>query len=258
MAKRPRVLLVDDDVSIRRFVAMAIEELGVELLACASVAEALATLREQGPVELVLTDLMMPGESGLVLLQRLADEPALRGSARLAVFSAGLQGVVQRQLASYGIWRQLAKPVSVTELEDCVREAVLAASASVGTGRKTGAAAAEDAATDLTAEEISAVQTHFAGERDLFITFRDSCLLQFSVDVRQGDAAVAQGDAPALRRLAHSLKSVLATLGHEAPADVARQLEFNAAAGDWAACRALWNALRAGLGGLIARRSTTP
>lgn len=61
---RPRVLLVEDDPSLRRFVALALDELDIQLLRCASVAEAVEVL-SQGPVRLVLTDLMMPGESGL-------------------------------------------------------------------------------------------------------------------------------------------------------------------------------------------------
>ena len=70
----------------------------MSLVACASVAEALAALRE-APVQLLLTDLMMPGENGLDLLQHLVDEPALRGGALQVVFSAGLGAAAQERLA---------------------------------------------------------------------------------------------------------------------------------------------------------------
>ncbi|KAB0584742.1 response regulator [Ideonella dechloratans] len=82
----PRVLLVEDDAAIRQFVTLALEDLPVALHACATVDQALSVLRE-GPVSLVLTDLHLVGDSGLRLLERLAADPALRGSARLAVFS---------------------------------------------------------------------------------------------------------------------------------------------------------------------------
>lgn len=81
-----RVLLVEDDAAIRQFVTLALEDLPVTVQACATVDEALDALQE-GPVGLVLTDLHLAGDSGLRLLERLVVDPALRGTARLAVFS---------------------------------------------------------------------------------------------------------------------------------------------------------------------------
>ena len=89
----------------------------------------LAAGSTDAPVVLLLTDLMMPGETGLDLLQHLADHPAQRGTARVAVFSAGLTAAMQARLDSFDVWRQLSKPISLTALEDCVREAVGGASA---------------------------------------------------------------------------------------------------------------------------------
>ncbi|TXC67072.1 Hpt domain-containing protein [Piscinibacter aquaticus] len=138
---------------------------------------------------------------------------------------------MQARLAGFDVWRQLSKPISVLELEDCVREALGAATA-------TGAAAIALTATapprsDLGAAAEAAVMRHFAGDRALFVAYRTSCIAQFEADIRAGDAALAQGDMPTLRRLAHSLKSVLATLGEEGGSEVARQLED--AAGRFAA-----------------------
>jgi len=240
---RPRVLLVDDDASIRRFVALALDELDVTLIACASVVEALVALRE-APVQLLLTDLMMPGESGLDLLQHLADHPALRGGALQVVFSAGLDAATRERLAHFDIWRQLSKPVSLAALEDCVRQ-----------GAQPAAAAAQPPATApseqaLTEDELAAVASHFGGDRALFLLFRASCIPQFAIDLQHGDAAVAQGNAASLRLLAHSLKSVLLTLGHESLSEQARQLEAAAAAADWPLARPLWARLHQGLAAL--------
>ena len=238
---RPRVLLVDDDASIRRFVALALDELDVTLIACASVAEALAVLRE-APVQLLLTDLMMPGENGLDLLQHLSDEPALRGGALQVVFSAGLDAAARERLAGFDVWRQLSKPVSVVALEDCVRQ-----------GTQLAQPARQEAPTTeqaLTESEQAAVVSHFGGDQALFLLFRASCIPQFALDLRQGDQAVGQGNAGALRLLAHSLKSVLATLGHEPLSELARQLEQSAEAADWATSQPLWARLRQGLAAL--------
>ncbi len=258
MITRPRVLLVDDDASIRRFVALALDELEVTLIACASVAEALAVLRE-APVQLLLTDLMMPGESGLDLLQHLADQPALRGSALQVVFSAGLDTAARERLGRFDIWRQLSKPVSVVQLENCVREAVSSHQAPSMPTLNAPAAQDGPSADDaglLSSDELTAIATHFAGDRGLFLAFRASCLAQFETDMARGDGGLLLGNLSDLHHLAHSLKSVLATLGQPPLAAIARQLEDCAPNGDVHQASPLWAKLRSGLASLVTRART--
>ncbi|TXH59444.1 MAG: response regulator [Burkholderiaceae bacterium] len=240
---RARVLLVDDDASIRRFVALALEDLEIDLVEAENVPQARERLAE-GRCELVITDLMMPGETGLDLLQQLAERPELRAGARLAVFSAGLNAAMQARLAGLDVWRQLSKPISLVELEECVREAVGAAAATPATATEAAANEASAADDGLDAAEQATVARHFAGDRSLFLAYRASCVAQFAQDIRQGDDAMARGDAPAVRRLAHSLKSVLLTLGQPGASAQARQLEDAGARADWELCRPLWQALR--------------
>lgn len=252
----PRVLLVDDDASIRRFVELALEDLPIEFVACASVREAVAALQDR-PAALLITDLMMPGETGLDLLEMLAASPALAGHARVAVFSAGLNAAMQSQLARFDIWRSLSKPISVMELEACVREACgdAVAPPPAQTTEASAAAGIEGVpAASLSPLERAAVSDHFAGELALFLTFRAACLQQFHADVAAGDAAVATGDAQALRRLAHSLKTVLATLGHPVLSARSAQLEELANAGDWPPARIAWRELSGAMRALPANR----
>ena len=56
---QPRVLLVEDDPSVRRFVQMALDPLGVNLVPCATLAEAKQALTTE-VAPLVLTDLTLP------------------------------------------------------------------------------------------------------------------------------------------------------------------------------------------------------
>lgn len=257
---RPRVLLVDDDASSRRFVALALSRLEIELVACDGVAQALQRLRDDGPAALLLTDLTMPGETGIDLLRRLARDPALRGDARVVVLSAALDAPLAAALRAEGAWRTLAKPASARQLVACVRAALGGAAGALPPRRTAAAADRVGPGAALAPHEAAAVATHFAGEQALYLAFRDGCLAQFGVDVRTGGAALRDADAPALRRLAHSLKSVLTTLGQPQAGAVARELEAACERADWAAARPLWAELRAALSRLHAagRRQRPP
>lgn len=234
---RPRVVFVDDDAALRRLAELSLEGTEVDLVVCDGAEAARAALRA-GPARLLITDLMMPGESGIDLLRSLERDPALRGGARLAVFSAGLTADTRERLAGLDVWRVLQKPVTLTLLERCVADALQDAPASV----VDGPASAED--TKSAADRADAVSGYFAGEQALFDAFLASCREQFAGDTREGDEALAAGDLPALRRLGHSLKNVLAMLGLPDGAAQARALERAALDGDAALTASIWAALR--------------
>lgn len=210
-----RVLLVEDDPSLQRFVTLALEDLELQLRVCGTVAEALEALRQQ-PADLLITDLMLPDRSGLDLLAQLQAEPALAAGARRVVFSAGLRPQQRERLEALGVWRLLLKPCSLPALQDCVRQG-LAAPAAAGES-----AAAEPAPVD---EQAAAIAEHFAGNAALFTAFRNASLAQFAADLAAGEQACEGQDGPALRRLAHNLKSVLGLLGQPGPGELAGQLE---------------------------------
>jgi len=229
-----RVILVEDDASLQRFVALALEELDLDLVTCVDVPSAVAAL-QAGPARLLITDLMLPGESGQSLVERLHREPGLKGTARVAVFSAGLTVNVRQRLEGLGVWRLLSKPVSVADLAACVIDA-LGDKGPEAPLRTVGVLAVE-------AASASAIEQHFGGNAALYRAFRASCLTQFTEDLRRGDTACRSEDADQLRRIAHSLKSVLLTLGHHAASQAARELEDHAAAADWSVARPAWTRL---------------
>lgn len=232
---RPRVLLIEDDASLQRFVGLALEDLGIELLALSTVDEGLAQLA-RAPVDLILTDLMLPGRSGFELIDSLAANPALQGTARLVVFSAGLKNPQTRhRLERPEVWRLLSKPCSLADLQACVRDAL----ALRGEQQSEPAAAPQDEP-----ETARAIADYFDGNETLYRRFRASCLQQFHADLVEGDRALAASDAQALRRLAHSLKSVLLTLGHAQPAALARMLEDSSQAAEWTVATPQWHELR--------------
>lgn len=199
MARRC-VLLVEDDPSIRRFVAMALEDMALTLVEATTLAEARQVTGGR-TISLALCDLMLPDGSGLELLR---EWQGAGGPARVAVFSAGVGREQRAELVALGAWRILDKPVALAELESCVREALddPQANRQPSPSRDGTQAAVADA-----------VATYFAGDGALHARFVAQSRPRFASDIASGDAACRLGDAAALRRLAHNLKSVLAMIG---------------------------------------------
>lgn len=240
-----RVMLIEDDAALRRFVEMALEDLPIELVQCETVAAALALLA-RGSFTLILSDLMMPGESGFDLLERLQREPALRGSARVAVLSAGLTATVRDQLADMDVWRLLSKPVSVGTLVNCVQDAIDGGAVAADPGDQ--AMPAQDG------DKAHAVKEYFDGNQELFDAYHEACMDQFQIDMHEGDKACIASDLPTLRLITHSLKSVLLTLGYPVLASQARALEDACHAGTAASAQGQWRALRDALGRILQER----
>lgn len=61
------ILLVDDDPEVRETSAEMLEELGYRVMAAASGFEALAKLEQHPELDVMVTDVRMPGMSGLEL-----------------------------------------------------------------------------------------------------------------------------------------------------------------------------------------------
>ena len=223
----PRVLLVEDHTALRRFVQLALQPLKLVLGAAESLAAAEHWIEQEGMPALLLTDLMLPDGSGLDLVRRLRD--AGHGPDRLPVIvlSAAVQPEQRDALAALQVRDVLIKPVPVAELLTSVEQALAAAA------MQPGATSTADPVAD-----------HFGGDRGLFEAFRASCLVQIPHDVDEGDAALACGDVQALRRIAHSLKSVMTLLGRPEAAALARQIEDASAAIDLATAAQLWPTLR--------------
>jgi len=65
------VLLVDDDRFIREIGGLAVRQIGFEALEASSLPEAMNILTAHGRISLVISDVQMPGGSGIELLNRM-------------------------------------------------------------------------------------------------------------------------------------------------------------------------------------------
>lgn len=81
-----RILLVEDDILIRMVTADILSGLGHAIIEASDAAEALAAI-EREPVDLLLTDVGLPGRSGT----ELAEEVARRWPAIAIAFASGYE-----------------------------------------------------------------------------------------------------------------------------------------------------------------------
>jgi len=70
-----KVLIVDDDVDVRKFVSKLVERAGYEVVEAKNGVEGMGTVREDKP-DLIILDILMPKQSGIRMYRELkTDEP---------------------------------------------------------------------------------------------------------------------------------------------------------------------------------------
>ncbi|NOU69127.1 response regulator [Paenibacillus sp. LMG 31461] len=106
-----KIMIVDDEPKIIRFIAANLKSLGFETVACQSGAEALEKMEAVDP-DLILLDLMMPGMDGFEVLRRLR----AYSSVPVIMLTARSNGADKVQGLNLGADDYLTKPFSLDEL----------------------------------------------------------------------------------------------------------------------------------------------
>jgi DNA-binding NtrC family response regulator len=109
---RRTVLVVDDDESLRRVTQMQLEEAGYETFTAPGGTAALQIMDEKLPA-LVITDLKMPGMSGIELLRRLRSQYPDTTVIMITAFGT-VQNAVEAMKA--GAYDYITKPIDYDEL----------------------------------------------------------------------------------------------------------------------------------------------
>jgi CheY-like chemotaxis protein len=120
MGGKETILVVDDDERVRNIVHRSLGAKGYSILEAAHGAEALSIARAHGgAIDLVITDIVMPGIDGRELARRLGD---LRSELRGIVYISGYAPQVVDGFGSLGERSLfLDKPFSTDELLEAVR-----------------------------------------------------------------------------------------------------------------------------------------
>ncbi|HZD24740.1 MAG TPA: response regulator [Alphaproteobacteria bacterium] len=116
-----KILLAEDDDSMRHFLARALERAGHEVIGVAQGDEALPVLAE-GRFDLLLADIVMPEMDGIELARRaVAIDPRIR-----IIFITGFAAVALQQQTTQPGTKVLSKPFHLRDLVDEIDRALAA------------------------------------------------------------------------------------------------------------------------------------
>jgi two-component system cell cycle sensor histidine kinase/response regulator CckA len=115
---RGRIFVVEDEAAVRELVRRALSKDGYEIRTAASAEDALEQLEGNlHAIDLLITDLVMPGINGHVLSQRLRSQ---RPDLKVVLMSGYSEEQVRRQTAADDDLTLLRKPFTVSQLAQTV------------------------------------------------------------------------------------------------------------------------------------------
>jgi CheY-like chemotaxis protein len=213
----PRVLLVDDEGPLRVTLAANLELEGFEVIEAASGEEAL-DLAERKPFDLVLTDIRMPGMSGVDLFRALRKRDVKAPVVLMTAFA--LEGLIQEALGE-GAFTILPKPFEVAHVVRTLSRAAREPLVLVvdDTASVTTSTVEALRATGIRCEPASSGEEalRLVGERDI-----DVCVVDMVLPTMSGSDVVEQ-----LRR-EHPEVTLIAVSGHQVPEMIRKVLSLGA------------------------------
>jgi signal transduction histidine kinase/CheY-like chemotaxis protein len=140
MTRGKRVLVMDDNPTNRRVLCGQLQPVGFEVVAAATAAETLRTLREAhqagNPFDVVIADDEMPDSDGVGFATRVKSAPGIATTPLILLTSMDRQGHIG-SLTRAGFAAYMTKPVRGAELRACI-ERVLERELDAATGRHQG------------------------------------------------------------------------------------------------------------------------
>jgi CheY-like chemotaxis protein len=113
------ILVVEDDADVRAYVVETLRGLGYDVIEAAGAEEALALMDRHQSISLLLTDVVMPGQSG----RKLADAARQRQAALKVLYMTGYsrKAIVHQGRLDPGV-ELLQKPLTSVQLATAVRK----------------------------------------------------------------------------------------------------------------------------------------
>lgn len=114
-----RILVVEDNMLVQEVYASALQQLDCDIVTADDGHEALELAEEERP-DLIIMDIMLPGVSGLDLVQQMKADPELKDVPIIVVTTMANAGD-QEKIRAAGADAYLPKPIQIDEFIDAVR-----------------------------------------------------------------------------------------------------------------------------------------
>ncbi|HEX6639235.1 MAG TPA: response regulator [Steroidobacteraceae bacterium] len=214
------VLLVEDNMVNRTLALEMLQRLGCDAMHAGNGVEALDALDKQD-FDVVLMDCQMPVMDGFIATRKLREREAAKGKepTRVVALTANALAGDREACLAAGMNDYLAKPFTLAQLRNILLPSKVSRSAA---NKVTLDSSAIDAVRQLDPDGSDRLLSR------LIALYRDDSS-QLLADIDNG---LKSGDAEAIARAAHTLKSSSANLGATNVAAIARQIEQSARLGE--------------------------
>jgi len=117
-----RILFVDDEVAMRRLVQEALSLKGYEVVTAPLADQALSVITDQ-PLDLILLDVQLPGESGISILKKIRQ---LNAEVPIVIYSGAVTAEIEKEARAAGANEVLGKDIGVMQLAERIGKIVQA------------------------------------------------------------------------------------------------------------------------------------
>ena len=117
---KPLILAVDDEENIRNLITYTLEAHDLEVLTAENGKVAI-TILEHNPVDVIITDLLMPSMTGLALIREMKKR---KSSIPIIIITAYGNTDMVKEIIAEGVFRLIEKPLDFETLVPIVNEAI--------------------------------------------------------------------------------------------------------------------------------------
>lgn len=117
---KPLILAVDDEKNIRNLITYTFEEHNLEVMTAEN-GKAAITILENNPIDVIITDLLMPTMTGLALIREMKKR---KSSIPIIIITAYGNTEMVKEIIAEGVFRLIEKPLDFDILVPIVQDAI--------------------------------------------------------------------------------------------------------------------------------------
>ena len=117
---KPLILAVDDEENIRNLITYTFEEHNLEVMTAEN-GKAAITILENNPIDVIITDLLMPTMTGLALIREMKKRKSAIPSIIITAYG---NTEMVKEIIAEGVFRLIEKPLDFDILVPIVQDAI--------------------------------------------------------------------------------------------------------------------------------------